>query len=208
MTNDERDTFLAGFDEYERQLDALAAGLDCHKVGAGWYKLSSPAEGLFANLRAEGYWRLRDLFSTGQINIPRDNQLMGELAAMRYSYDSRGRIQIESMDSMRQRGLPSPDKADALSRKVDAQEFRCGPHPGVFPHHPVEGGNLPGQADHQGESMVGDGIRSVIGTVGHHHAFCRRRLDIDGVGADAVFDDAFQPRRRVYDLGGNVGVTG
>ena len=51
MTNDERDTFLAAFDEYERQLDALAAGLDCHKVGAGWYKLSSPAEGLFANLR-------------------------------------------------------------------------------------------------------------------------------------------------------------
>ena len=69
---------------------------------------------LFANLRAEGYWRLRDLFSTGQINIPLDNQLMGELAAMRYSYDSRGRIQIESKDSMRQRGLPSPDKADAL----------------------------------------------------------------------------------------------
>ena len=69
---------------------------------------------LFTNLRAEGYWRLRDLFSTGQINIPPDNQLMGELAAMRYSYDSQGRIQIESKDSMRQRSLPSPDKADAL----------------------------------------------------------------------------------------------
>ncbi len=39
---------------------------------------------------------------------------MGELAAMRYSYDSLGRILIESKDSMRQRGLPSPDKADAL----------------------------------------------------------------------------------------------
>ena len=39
---------------------------------------------------------------------------MGELAAMRYSYDSQGRIQIESKDSMRHRGLPSPDKADAL----------------------------------------------------------------------------------------------
>ena len=67
---------------------------------------SADQDGLFANLRAEGYWRLRDLFSTGQINIPTDNQLMGELAAMRYSYDSRGRIQIESKDSMRQRGLP------------------------------------------------------------------------------------------------------
>ena len=75
---------------------------------------SAHQDDLFANLRAEGYWHLRDLFSTGQINIPQDNQLMGELAAMRYSYDSRGRIQIESKDSMRQRGLPSPDKADAL----------------------------------------------------------------------------------------------
>ena len=71
-------------------------------------------ETLFANLRAEGYWRLRELFSSAQISIPKDNQLMGELAAMGYSYDSQGRILIESKDSMRQRGLPSPDKADAL----------------------------------------------------------------------------------------------
>ena len=33
---------------------------------------------------------------------------------MRYNYDSRGRIKIESKDEMRRRGLPSPDKADAL----------------------------------------------------------------------------------------------
>ena len=75
---------------------------------------SAHQNNLFTNLRAEGYWRLRDLFSTGQIVIPTDNLLMGELAAMRYSYDSQGRIQIESKDSMRQRGLPSPDKADSL----------------------------------------------------------------------------------------------
>ena len=71
-------------------------------------------DGLFANLRAEGYWRLRELFAAGQITIPRDNQLIGELAALRYSYDSQGRIQMESKEAMRQRGLPSPDKADAL----------------------------------------------------------------------------------------------
>ena len=71
-------------------------------------------EGLFTNTRAEGYWRLRELFASGQIKIPRDNQLMGELAALRYSYDSRGRIYLESKEAMRGRGLPSPDKADAL----------------------------------------------------------------------------------------------
>ena len=39
---------------------------------------------------------------------------VGELAALRYSYDSQGRIVMESKDEMRQRGLPSPDRADAL----------------------------------------------------------------------------------------------
>ena len=69
---------------------------------------------VFSNLRAEGFWRLRELFASGGISIPPDNQLMGELAALRYSYDSHGRVVMESKDAMRQRGLPSPDKADAL----------------------------------------------------------------------------------------------
>ena len=69
---------------------------------------------LFANLRAQGYWQLRERFASGTITIPADNQLMGELAALRYSYDSQGRILLESKESMRQRGLPSTDKADAL----------------------------------------------------------------------------------------------
>lgn len=69
---------------------------------------------IFANLRAEGYWKLREMFSAGLITIPPDNQLMGELAATRYSYDSLGRVIMESKDDMRSRGLPSPDRADAL----------------------------------------------------------------------------------------------
>jgi hypothetical protein len=69
---------------------------------------------LFANLRAEGYWRLRELFASGQILIPPDTQLMGELAALRYSYDSLGRVIMESKEAMRSGGVPSPDKADAL----------------------------------------------------------------------------------------------
>ena len=71
-------------------------------------------ETVYANVRAEGYWRLKELFASGQIAIPNDHQLMGELAALRYGYDNQGRVQMESKDAMRQRGLPSPDKADAL----------------------------------------------------------------------------------------------
>ena len=69
---------------------------------------------IFANLRAEGYWRLRELFAAGDIAIPQDQQLLGELASLSYGYDSRGRILMESKDELRRRGLPSPDKADAL----------------------------------------------------------------------------------------------
>ena len=68
----------------------------------------------FANLRAEGYWALRERFASGRISIPADSQLVGELAALRYGYDSDGHIKMESKDDMRKRGLPSPDKADAL----------------------------------------------------------------------------------------------
>ena len=71
-------------------------------------------EGVFANLRAEGYWTLREQFTSGRISIPADNQLVGELVALRYGFDSQGRLQMESKDAMRQRGLRSPDKADAL----------------------------------------------------------------------------------------------
>ena len=98
-------------------------------VGAGVLdrlrELGHPARGVnvaqraqeedrFVNQRAEGYWRLRELFEQGLIRIPDDNELIGELSSMRYNYDSRGRIKIESKDEMRRRGLPSPDKADAL----------------------------------------------------------------------------------------------
>ena len=69
---------------------------------------------IFVNLRAEGYWTLADRFRAGTISIPYDNQLISQLATLRYDFDSRGRIKIESKDDIRKRGLPSPDRADAL----------------------------------------------------------------------------------------------
>ena len=75
---------------------------------------SARQKGVFANMRAEGYWKLRDLFAAGDIAIPGDQRLLGELAALRYSFDSLGRILMESKEDMRKRGVPSPDRADAL----------------------------------------------------------------------------------------------
>ena len=69
---------------------------------------------LFANRRAEGYWRIRELLEDGELRLPPDNRLVGELAAMRFSYDKAGRVIMESKDAMRRRGMRSPDLADAL----------------------------------------------------------------------------------------------
>ena len=66
------------------------------------------------NLRAEGYQSLAHRFRDRRIRIPRDAELIAELATLRYEYDSRGRLLMESKDSIRRRGAPSPDKADAL----------------------------------------------------------------------------------------------
>ena len=68
----------------------------------------------FANLRAEGYWNLAERFKSGLIRIPGDSELIRQLSTLRYSFDSQGRIKIESKDDIRKRHLPSPDKADAL----------------------------------------------------------------------------------------------
>ncbi|MEX0761847.1 MAG: hypothetical protein WD333_05355 [Dehalococcoidia bacterium] len=68
----------------------------------------------YANLRAEMYDGLRSLFETEQITIPNDSDLISQLASVRYSYNSTGQLLIESKESLRRAGLPSPDKADAL----------------------------------------------------------------------------------------------
>ncbi|MBI3912530.1 MAG: hypothetical protein HY320_16545 [Armatimonadetes bacterium] len=69
----------------------------------------------FAWLRDELYFALRDRFRDGAISLPEDDRLVAQLAALRYSYTSRGQQRVESKDEMRERGLPSPDRADALA---------------------------------------------------------------------------------------------
>lgn len=68
----------------------------------------------YVNLRAEGYWSLRERFREGNIDIdPADEDLAAQLSAIRYKR-SGSRIQIESKDEMRRREIASPDDADAV----------------------------------------------------------------------------------------------
>lgn len=68
----------------------------------------------FANLRAEVWWGLRERFKDGDISIPDDEELIAQLSTIKYKFNSRGQVLVESKDDMKKRGLSSPDKADAL----------------------------------------------------------------------------------------------
>ncbi len=69
----------------------------------------------FVNLRAEGYWGLREHFQEGTIDIdPDDDDLAAQLVDLKYKRTSAGKIQIESKDEMKRRGKSSPDDADAV----------------------------------------------------------------------------------------------
>ncbi len=69
----------------------------------------------FFNRRSEIFWELRRLFDQRLIAIPCDEELAGQLLALRYDVSSSGQIRMEGKREMRKRGMPSPDKADALA---------------------------------------------------------------------------------------------
>lgn len=73
----------------------------------------------FINKRAEAFWLLRTMFEEGLIDIdPADEELQGQLLSIRYWIDGRGKIHIESKEDMADRGVASPDRADAVMMSV------------------------------------------------------------------------------------------
>ena len=56
----------------------------------------------------------REWFAQRNVKIPKDEALIAELTSPTYSFSSTGKIVVESKDDMKERGLPSPDLADAF----------------------------------------------------------------------------------------------
>lgn len=76
---------------------------------------SSPTDGdTYYNKRVEIWGRLREWLMTG--TIPNDTELFSDLISPEYSYHPvSNKIQLEGKDHMKQRGLASPDLAEALA---------------------------------------------------------------------------------------------
>ena len=88
-------------------------------------ELGLPARGLnvsersmqketYINLRAEVWFRCKAWLEGMDVKIPHDDRLWAELAAPRYHFTSSGKIQVESKEAMKKRGINSPDRADAV----------------------------------------------------------------------------------------------
>lgn len=67
----------------------------------------------YLNRRAEYYGLLAKRFENGTIEIPDHSKLQSQLSSLKYTYRDT-KLQIESKESMRKRGVSSPDYADAL----------------------------------------------------------------------------------------------
>ena len=89
----------------------------------------SPAMGgTYLNLRAELWHKAKAWLEKRDCKIPNNEDLIGELATVRYTFTSNGKIKIESKDDIRRRGLKSPDMADAfvLTFAADAATISWG----------------------------------------------------------------------------------
>jgi hypothetical protein len=69
----------------------------------------------YSNLRAQIFWELRERFLEGDIDLPDDEELTGQLSNIKYKFNSKGQLVIESKQDMKKRGLTSPDCADSLA---------------------------------------------------------------------------------------------
>lgn len=71
---------------------------------------------MFANRRSRDWWRVRRAFEKGLCRIPDDETLINQLASVKYQYNQRDKIQVETKGEMRERlgEDASPDRADVI----------------------------------------------------------------------------------------------
>jgi hypothetical protein len=77
-------------------------------------------------LRDDLWMSVKDWLGTRAVKLPNDESLRQELVAPRYSFTSLGKIVVESKDSMRRRGMRSPDLADSLCLTFAGQAAQVG----------------------------------------------------------------------------------
>lgn len=68
----------------------------------------------YNRLRDELWFKAREWFFSRQVTMPSDEALIAELTLPTYRVLSTGKVQVESKDELKKRGVTSPDLADAF----------------------------------------------------------------------------------------------
>lgn len=68
----------------------------------------------FYNRRAEIWYAMREWIQDGG-DLPNDQELITDLTSIEYGFDGKQRYVLETKEDMKERGLDSPDTADALA---------------------------------------------------------------------------------------------
>lgn len=72
----------------------------------------------FMRLRDEIWWATRKAFQENRISLNKvseDRGLISELSSIRYKINDKSKVKVEGKADLRQRKMPSPNKADALT---------------------------------------------------------------------------------------------
>ena len=119
--------------EYETtplNLRPLEIYVDVIGIGAGvvdrLVELQVPAIGInvsetpsvgsvYNRLRDELWGNVREAAEARKLVLPNDEELKGELTTPRMKFLPNGKLQLESKSDMKKRGLPSPDRGDAVA---------------------------------------------------------------------------------------------
>jgi phage terminase large subunit len=102
--------------------DALAeSGWEVNRVNFGGTPYDTDA---YTNRSAEMWYGMAKKIEGAEIILPEDEDLTAQLTCRRVLTNSKGKLGVESKDSMRTRGLASPDKADALALCLDGGNMR------------------------------------------------------------------------------------
>lgn len=74
----------------------------------------------FANYKSYAWFKARELFKEGRVDIPNDHTLKSQLASMTWHFTNGEVIQLDKKEDVKKRLGQSPDRADACIMGLDA----------------------------------------------------------------------------------------
>jgi len=85
------------------------------KATIGGYTFGGAGDMHYATNAGVWWGTLRRLMQDGSLALPPDDELRQQLTTRTFAQNMRGKIVLETKEHMRDRGVPSPDKADAVA---------------------------------------------------------------------------------------------